>query len=161
MTSTPTIICDTREQLPLPLSGPFIRANLYSGDYSAVGLERVFSVERKSLDDLAGSVGVGRERFEHELQRMAGIRWRRLLVIGTEEDLANGGYRSKIHPRAVLASLRCFEVRFEIPVVFCPTPEAGAQRVESWAKWIARETCLAADAIREPSPQDTPSPALQ
>jgi ERCC4-type nuclease len=149
---TPTVIVDTREQDPLPLEFPTVRQGLYSGDYSVVGCERLFAVERKSLDDLAASVGTERARFEHELQRLAGIRFRRLLVVGIEKDLTAGNYRSRIHPNAVLASLRAFEVRYDLPVVFEPTPTAAARRVEEWAKWFAREVCQAAEAIRPTLP---------
>jgi len=46
----PTIIVDSREQEPLPLSRlQAVRGTLTTGDYSVVGLEQLFSIERKSI----------------------------------------------------------------------------------------------------------------
>ena len=90
----PRIIVDTREQDPLipwrtrggdPL--PVVRGTLATGDYSVEGLEAFVAVERKSREDLYGtlfgasgetSVGEARsnqERFRRELERMRGIIW--------------------------------------------------------------------------------------
>lgn len=44
--------------------------HLKTGDYSIVGLEDRITVERKSLVDLYGTLGGGRERFEREFERM-------------------------------------------------------------------------------------------
>jgi len=62
-----TIICDSREQLPYEFSGmewgagetcvvPTVVRGLAQGDYSIQGLEDRIAIERKSLDDLYGSV---------------------------------------------------------------------------------------------------------
>jgi hypothetical protein len=53
-----------------------------------------------------------RERFERELHRMRGFRFKRLLIVGNEEDIRNGQYHSQIKPSAVLATLATFEVVF-------------------------------------------------
>jgi len=67
----PTIIVDSREQTPLVFAHlPFIVSGLPTGDYSVKGLEDDFTVERKTLSDLYGSLTSGRERFMRELQRM-------------------------------------------------------------------------------------------
>jgi hypothetical protein len=57
MTTTyprPTIIIDTREQTPLSIAGSWVRGTLTSGDYSFIGGNHVFSIERKSLADMLG-----------------------------------------------------------------------------------------------------------
>jgi len=133
-----TMLIDTREQAPLPLSLPFLRQGLYSGDYSYLGGEPNFAIERKSLDDLAGCLGTDRGRFEQELHRLRGFQFARLLVIGTEDDLAAGRFRSRLNPKAAVNSLDAFEARY-VPVVFAATPEEGANLVERWATWHARE----------------------
>ncbi len=137
----PVVVIDTREQTPLPIARlPTIRAGLYSADYSVAGLESFFGIERKSIADLvACCAGSNRERFEHELHRLRGFRFRRLLVIGDRGEIERGEYRSRITPAAVLGTLAAFEVRFDCPVVFEPDPEAGARRVETWAWYAARE----------------------
>ena len=137
----PVIVIDTREQEPLPFTRlPKIRAGLYSGDYSVAGMEALFSIERKSVADLVSCcAGSNRERFEHELHRLRGYRFKRLLIIGTRSEIERGEYRSKVTPPAVLGSLCAWEIRYDIPVVWANTPEAGAYMVEVWAWYAARE----------------------
>src|SRR6516164_9158936 len=85
----PTIIVDTREQDPLVFSRlPAKSGTLRTGDYSVFGLEKLFSVERKSVSDLVGCcMGDGRRRFEAELHRLRGYRFKRLLIIGSELEI--------------------------------------------------------------------------
>jgi hypothetical protein len=84
-------------------------------------------------------MGENRVRFERELHRLRGFRFKRLLIVGTENEILKGGYRSNIKPQAVIATLRAFEARDDLPVVFCETAESAAGRVESWVWWFARE----------------------
>ena len=86
----PVIVVDSREQTPLVFTRlQAIPGTLYAGDYSVCGLEASFAVERKSIDDLANCcMGANRERFERELHRLRGYRFKRLLVVGTREDIA-------------------------------------------------------------------------
>ena len=137
----PCIVIDTREQEPLPIVRlPAVRGGLYTGDYSVAGLEGLFAVERKSVPDLVSCCAASnRERFENELHRLRGFRFRRLLVIGTRQEIESGAYRSSIRPAAVLGTLNAFEVRYDVPVVFEPDPASAARRVESWAWYAARE----------------------
>ena len=117
-----------------------VTGTLYSGDYSIRGLEDVFAIGRKSVDDLSACCLAGnRERFEHELHRLRGYRFKRLLICGSREDIAAGRYHSRIAPKAVLATLGAFEIRYDLPVVFAATPEAGARQIERWTWWFARE----------------------
>ncbi len=148
-TITPTIIIDTREQMPLPFAHfPTDRAALTTGDYSARGIESSFCVERKSLADLVGSLTAERDRFTRELERMRGYAFRRLLVIGSRSEIEEHAYRSKAAPAAILGSLWALEVRFNVPVVFSSTPEEGAEQVERWAFYALRERMKEADELR-------------
>src|SRR5262245_13017551 len=116
----PVIAIDAREQEPLKFTWlQAVAQGLFTGDYSICGLEDSFAVERKSLDDLANCcLSSNRERFEHELHRLRGYRFKRLLVIGSHEDIVAGRYHSRITPKAVLATLGAFEIRYDLPVVF-------------------------------------------
>src|SRR5205823_8432137 len=98
----PVLIVDTREQDPLEFVHlPSRLGTLATGDYSVAGLEELFAVERKTIADLVGCcVGESRERFERELHRLRGYRFKRLLVIGTEEQILAAHYRSRISPKA-------------------------------------------------------------
>ena len=136
----PVIVVDSREVQPLKFERlASVIGTLYSGDYSIFKLEDCFSVERKSISDLVGCVTTERERFEHELLRLRGHRFRRLLIIGSYEDIAAGRYHSRVNPRSVLATLSTFEIRYDLPVVFASTPQEGAMLVERWCWYYARE----------------------
>ncbi len=145
----PAVVIDTREQTPLPIRRlPTIRAGLLTGDYSVAGLESWFAVERKSVADLVSCCAASnRERFENELHRLRGFRFRRLLIVGTREEIEAGEYRSSIRPAAVLGTLAAFEIRYDLPAVFVPTPEAGAEHVERWAWYAAREHVQAVNSV--------------
>jgi len=134
------LITDTREQNPLHFQHlEAVPGTLLTGDYSIQGLEHLFSVERKSIADLVQSVTRERKRFERELHRLRGFHFKRLLVIGTEQEIRDGNYFSKANPKAVLHSVYAFEARYDVPVIFAPTPEQAAVLVERWAYWYARE----------------------
>jgi ERCC4-type nuclease len=145
----PTIIVDNREQDPLAFTRLASRlGTLYTGDYSAAGVEYVFAIERKSVADLVGcSMNSNRERFERELHRLRGFRFKRLLVVGSEAEILSGEYHSKIAPKAVLATLQAFEVRYDCPVVYASTATEAARRIEFWAYWFCREVVQEANAL--------------
>lgn len=147
LTTVPTVVIDSREQTPLPISRlATVRAGLVTGDYSILGAENHFAVERKSIPDLVGSITSERERFERELVRLRGFEFRRILIVGSKLEIEQHKYRSNANPRAVLASLSAYNVRFA-PVVFAPTPEAAAILIEQWAVWFAYSLQSAADAL--------------
>ena len=140
MKSSPIIITDSREQMPLKFANlPVESGTLYSGDYSIKGMEEVFVIERKTISDLVGSLTSGRDRFMNELHRLRGYRFRRLLIVGSRNEIETGSYRSRTKPRAVLASLAAVEARYDIPVIFSPTPHAAAALIEQWVFWSWRE----------------------
>lgn len=144
----PTVIVDTREQLPLQFKTlPSEPGTLTTGDYSIKGGEAMFSIERKSIDDIVMCCGVERERFERELNRLRGYHFGRLLIVGHRVEIETQKYRSRISPKAVMHTLHAFEVRY-VPVVWEPTPEAAAEYVEKMAFWFAREILKAADNVR-------------
>ena len=147
----PVVVVDTREQTPLTFTRlASERGALQSGDYSFRGGEELFAIERKSISDLvACCAGENRERFFRELHRLRGFRFKRLLVVGTREEIEAGAYHSNISPKSVLATLAAIEVRFDVAVVFSPTPDDAARQVEIWAYWFAREVvCAANDLLR-------------
>lgn len=145
----PRIIVDTREQTPLVFTQLASEVStLTTGDYSYGGGEHVFGVERKSVADLVGCcTGIDRARFERELLRLRSFRFKRLLVVGRQEDIEAGNYRSRIAPGSVIGTLAMIEHRYEVPVVFAATPEDAALLVETWACWSAREIVTAANHL--------------
>jgi ERCC4-type nuclease len=137
----PIIAIDSREKEPLKFTRlQAVERALFTGDYSIMGLEEEFAVERKSLDDLVNCcLSSNRDRFEHELHRLRGYFFKRLLIIGSREDIAAGLYHLRIAPKAVLATLAAFEVRYSIPVIFCSSPEEAAEMIERWVWYFSRE----------------------
>jgi DNA excision repair protein ERCC-4 len=146
----PLLIIDSREQDPLIFTHlESRRGMLRTGDYSIAGCEELFAVERKSISDLVGcTMGENRERLERELHRIRGFKFKRLLIVGSRSEIELGRYRSRISPKAVLGSLSACEVRFDVPVVFCPTAIQAAREVERWAWYFAREMVEVVNDLR-------------
>ena len=156
----PTIVIDTREIEPLIFTRlQSVRSTFYSGDYSILSLEDSFAVERKSLDDIANCcLSSNRDRFEHELHRLRGYQFKRLLIVGSRAEIEAQRYHSRIAPKAVLATLGAFEVRYDLPVVFCSSPEEAATAIERWAFYFSREVMRLAHALSKsiPKPENHP-----
>jgi DNA excision repair protein ERCC-4 len=99
-----------------------------------------FCRRTQRIGDLIGCcVGEQRDRFERELHRLRGFRFKRLLIVGDRSSIEGGYYRSRISPLSVLGSLSAWEIRFDIPVVFVDTAEAAALEVERWCWYFCRE----------------------
>src|SRR3984893_2848677 len=100
--NSPVVVCDTREQEPLVFTRfTSVRGTLQTGDYSIVGLTDLFAVERKSTNDLVSCcMGENRSRFERELHRLRGYRFKRLLVVGSRGEIELQRYHSRISPKS-------------------------------------------------------------
>jgi DNA excision repair protein ERCC-4 len=124
-----TVVVDTREQRPYqfegiradandgrrPLRVPVESVTLESGDYSVKGYEDLVAVERKSLDDLYGTLGQGRERFERELVRLNSMWYAAVMVEADWQTvLASPPERSQLNPLTVFRSVVAWQQR-------CPT----------------------------------------
>lgn len=122
-----TIAVDTREQAPFRFTGlpagkargggviavPLERKTLKTGDYSIVGYETRVAVERKSKTDLFMSVGLERERFQREIERLAEFEFGAVVI---EADFATlkhvPPFRSHMNPDAVEATILSWSVRY-------------------------------------------------
>ena len=129
------VIIDNREQRPVlfdKVSSPdfpgleIAWGTLKTGDYSIEGMttpENLHSIciERKSLSDLFGSTGRGRERFEREIIRMAQFDYSEIVI---EADLTAifkaPPLLSEMLPKAVYRSLVAFSQRYGVHVWPCP-----------------------------------------
>jgi len=154
----PLIIIDSREQVPLQFTRLESRvATLPSGDYSIAGLEELFAVERKSIPDLVTCcTGQNRQRFERELHRLRGFRFKRLLVVGSEAEILQARYHSDIAPKAVLATLSAFEIRYDLPVVFSTTPQNAAIQIERWIFYFTRDIVISVNNLCRSSQKNLP-----
>lgn len=105
----PRIVVDTREQRPLRFGGlPVTSRKLDFGDYSLRGLECRVAVERKSMQDLWGTVSqsANLDRFEREMDRaqLAGCRLH-VLVECTPAAILRPSRFCAMDPRRVLDRL--------------------------------------------------------
>lgn len=101
------ILVDQREKKPYDFPGVETKeAHLETGDYTVEGFEDRFAVERKSLNDLATSVGSERNRFEAEIRRAQAFDEFAVVVEASREDVESGRYYSQIHPNAVLGTTK-------------------------------------------------------
>lgn len=94
-------------------------ATLGTGDYSVIGFENRYGIERKSLDDLVNCLmGSNRDRFEAELARARNHEMFAVVVEAAFTDLTSGTYRSRMNPHAAAQSVIAFQVRYKIPFLF-------------------------------------------
>jgi hypothetical protein len=123
----PVVMIDTREQRPFdfhglradarndyrPLKVTTLRGTLRSGDYSLAGFEDCIALERKSLADLYGTIGQGRDRFVRELERLnelsvAGV----ICECDWDRILREPPPHTKLLPKVVFRSILAWTQRF-------------------------------------------------
>lgn len=112
------ILCDTREQFPFLIPG-MVTQKLDTGDYGVRmdGQLLPAAVERKSISDLLGTIGGGRERFERELERARMLRYFAIVVEGTRAAvIAQVKHRAeflggKLTVSQAMGSLAAWDVR--------------------------------------------------
>jgi ERCC4-type nuclease len=116
------IIVDSREQKPYSFSYNSSTEALPVGDYSLKGYEKVFAVERKTLDDLANSLGNDRDRFEDEMERARELRMQELTVLieaprwhvyKYSGDKHSPHYYSNIYPNSIIGSIASWRDRYQ------------------------------------------------
>jgi ERCC4-type nuclease len=112
------ILIDTREQRPFLFDGA-VRRTLRTGDYSIEGAEDLIAIERKSLSDLLGCIGQGRNRFERELERLGAMPYPAVVIEASLAEVLNGTRHTSIHPNSVLGSLCAWSIRYRLPLFFC------------------------------------------
>jgi ERCC4-type nuclease len=124
----PLIAVDTREQLPyeFPLEWPVIRKALPSGDYSLIGYESEFAIERKSQTDLLGCWHT--DRFKRELERLSKFKLAYLVLESTIYKLERDRFY-KGNPKSVIGFLQSIPLRFGVHVMFLDNRETAQEWV--------------------------------
>lgn len=139
-----TVLVDTREQQTPALHKrlsqmgcPYERRKLDFGDYSAMcplpngmtlDLSGGAAVERKmGLDELCMCFCRGRARFEREFQRAKGRGAKLYLLVenATWEHVYAGKYRTRMEPKALLASITAWLARYDCQLLFCKAETSG------------------------------------
>lgn len=130
-----TVIIDTNEQRPFfydkvgDPNFPGMRIKdrwMKTGDYSIEGCDSPecqysIVIERKSLSDLFGSTGRGRERLGKEFQRMSEFDYAAFVV---EADwrtvICSPPETSAMDPKKILRTVIAFCQRYDVHPWFCP-----------------------------------------
>jgi len=142
----PTVLIDYREQKPyeFPDNRATDEIELDVGDYTLDGFEDIFSVERKTLDDLATSLGTDRERFEAEIQRAQSLD--EFIVVIEASKRSVGAYKnvsdcpnyfSDIHPNSIIGTVEKWPQKYStLSFEWCGTREQAIQetiqQLDSW-----------------------------
>ena len=81
-----------------------------------------------SLDELAQCFTHDRQRFKREFERAQahGCRIYLLCENATWENLINGKYRSRFNPKAFIASIIAWQIRYDMQLLFCKEETSGA-----------------------------------
>jgi DNA excision repair protein ERCC-4 len=122
------VVADTREGLPYAFNNAkFVvtRKALPSGDYSLLGFEETHAIERKTFNDLLGSLTGPRDpetkdnRFGRELKRLKSYEQAHLIIESDWRDLELGSYPlvrgrpcSRLHPNALSEMVVAIGCRF-------------------------------------------------
>ena len=142
-------LVDTREQAPYDLA-PFTveRATLQTGDYTIRGLEDQVVIERKSLPDLLGCIGRGRDRFVRELERIRAVPCRVILVESDWETIEAGDYQADIAPAAACGTIASWIGRYA-PFHFAGSRDAAERFAVRFLVNAARHELRRLDALRK------------
>lgn len=127
------------ETIRMPLYQSFItqvqvKGKWYSkglADYSVEGFEDRIQIERKSLEDLYGTLGGRRDEFEAEIARLNLCDFAAVLVEASWNDIAhNPPSHSRLSPKSVTRTVQSWSMRY--PRVHWFTV-SGRQQAESFA----------------------------
>lgn len=144
-----TVYCDTREQTPPPFPEGVVleRVTMSEADYTTKVLQGVGVIERKSVSDFASTITHGRDRFDDEIRRLHGYRWKCIVVEG---DLHEVYRTSLVHPHSVIGSIASFYARADLPTFFLTNPHAAgrfiAGTLRRWEERLARESSAGGQA---------------
>lgn len=126
------VVVDTREQKPLCKG---VAKCLVVGDYTTVRLLGKFHIERKSLQDLYGTLTSGNQRFKYELFRAAwhGIRLE-VYVEGTHADFINKrfpkGEERKFSTHGLEELVKTFSKKYHLQFHWCKTRRGCVKMVQ-------------------------------
>lgn len=134
------IIRDTREQAKLLFSSEIevIDKKLDFGDYGcelADGHVVPIVFERKSVNDLFGTLTSGYDRFKAEIIRSQEAKCRMILIIeGTITKVGKGIKHSKRNPDSLLDQIFTLFVRYKIIPVFAKDPMEASRWITLFYK---------------------------
>lgn len=131
------IVVDTREGKPYRFPDEdVVREVLDVGDYTYDGYTDTFAVERKTLDDLAQSLGVDRDRFEREVERAQSLDEFAVVIEAPKEHVyhyrdSSGSphYYSDMHPNAIAGTIEKWPLKYDtLNFYWCVNREKAKQK---------------------------------
>ena len=139
------ITTDTREQLTLDFTKfrgvSSVRGTLKTGDYSIQGYDDTICFERKSVQDLVGTLIGGHERFLREMERMRSFKAKYILIEHTPDILYNycakHGWQRKFN--TIIQSLLAYACHYQVRVRFCKDREDMAEYIVKKAREFLKE----------------------
>ncbi len=128
------IVIDSREQKPykFPKYETVVKPLKY-GDYSILGHEDNFAIERKSFSDWVFSITVRRDPFKRLLENVTDMNYFALLIETDMRKIWKQYVHSKIHRKAIVNTALLWSIKYNIPVFF------GSNRTQS--KYIVKTLC--------------------
>jgi len=131
------MVVDTREQRPLftklPKGLTIVRNTLTDGDYSIVGHESRFVIERKFLGDLYPFCSSERDRTITKMKRLLAITnsggWVSLVIEAKESDAYKYQDWTRVSPECVRGALISFSLRYKVHVYFSGNRENSARYI--------------------------------
>ena len=129
------IYIDTREQLPYQYVHA-LRKKLEVGDYTTSKLYNKFHIERKTLQDLYGTLVQGNGRFKYELWRAA---WHRITIVvyaeGSRADfIAKNfpkGNERKFSSHGLDQLIKTFERKYHLSFTWCHSRQHSKKMVQA------------------------------
>lgn len=114
---------DTREQRSPLISripkGLVIKScTLHNGDYSVLGFEGKFAIERKGISDLFPYCSSEREKTQAKMARFKEMDWVGLVIEAKERDILQYQQFTKVHPETIRGALISFEIRYGIHIYY-------------------------------------------
>lgn len=139
------ITTDSREQLSLDFAKfrgvSSVRGTLKTGDYSIQGYEDQITFERKSVQDLVGTLTSGHTRFLREMERMRSFKAKYILIEHTPDILYNycakHGWQRKFN--TIIQSLLAYACHYQVRVRFCKDREDMAEYIVKKAREFLKE----------------------
>lgn len=136
------LLQDTREQRPLfpriPKGLTIQSTTLKNGDYSVLGFDHLFAIERKFIGDLFPYCSTEREKTVAKMQRFRKMvdsgGWVGLCIEERESNVYQHQVFTKIHPEVIRGAIISFAIRYHVSVYF-----AGNR--ENAARWILDHSC--------------------
>jgi len=138
------IVSDTREQEPFWPEAK--RVTLTTGDYSVLGFESRIAVERKSVQDLLGSLGgrggIRRRRFESAFERLSHFERGAVCIEGGTAEIRKAKTWGRITGSHGIGAMISWSARYRVPVYFCSDRTAAKSVCKTYLR-------LAWEALRD------------